>query len=76
MRTFIANYSLSLTLAGLFIVSWLIQSAAGWVEFASDQASHQQAAQLFGPDGYIWSWLEATFENWQSEFLQLFTRSS
>jgi hypothetical protein len=26
----------------------------------------------FGSDGYVWSWAEATFENWQSEFLQLF----
>jgi hypothetical protein len=22
--------------------------------------------------GYIWPWAQATFENWQSEFLQLF----
>jgi hypothetical protein len=73
MRKFIADYSLSLALAGLFIVSWLIQSLAGWVEFAGQQQQHQQAAQLFGPDGYIWEWLTATFENWQSEFLQLFT---
>ncbi len=73
MRKFIADYSLSLTLAALFIVSWLIQSVAGWFEFASEQAAHQQAAQLFGPDGYIWGWLAATFENWQSEFVQLFT---
>ena len=72
MRKFIADYSLSLALAGLFIVSWLIQSLAGWVEFAAQQQQHQQAAQLFGPDGYIWEWLAATFENWQSEFLQLF----
>ena len=43
------------------------------MEFASEQGQHQQAAQLFGPDGYIWRWAEATFENWQSEFLQLFT---
>ncbi len=23
-------------------------------------------------DGYVWSWAQATFENWQSEFLQVF----
>lgn len=73
MRKFVADYSLSLALASLFIVSWLIQSVAGWFEFAADQRAHQQAAQLFGPDGYIWTWLESTFENWQSEFVQLFT---
>jgi hypothetical protein len=26
---------------------------------------------VFGGDGYIWEFLAATFENWQSEFLQL-----
>jgi hypothetical protein len=73
MRRFLADYSLSVALAGLFIGSWLVQSVAGWVQFAADQAQHGQAAQLFGPEGYIWDWLQATFENWQSEFLQLFT---
>jgi hypothetical protein len=66
------NYGLSLVLASLFIVSWLVQSVAGWVEFVSEQAQHQEAASLFGQDGYVWTWLQATFENWQSEFLQLF----
>ena len=66
------NYGLSLVLATLFIVSWLVQSVAGWVEFVSEQAQHEEAATLFGQDGYVWSWLQATFENWQSEFLQLF----
>jgi hypothetical protein len=25
-----------------------------------------------GDSGYIWSWAQSTFENWQSEFLQVF----
>ena len=29
-------------------------------------------AEAFGHDGYVWSWAQATFENWQSEFLQVF----
>jgi hypothetical protein len=73
MRKFLVDYSLSVALAALFIVSWLVQSVAGWIEFAAQQEQHQQAAQLFGPDGYIWQWLASTAENWQSEFLQLFT---
>jgi hypothetical protein len=67
------NYSLSIVLAVLFLASWILQSLTGWVEFASDQQAHGEAAQLFGPSGYFWSWMQATFENWQSEFLQLFT---
>jgi hypothetical protein len=67
------DYGLSVTLAVLFIVSWFIQTIGGWFEFVSEQEAHNQAAQAFGPDGYIWPWLKSTFENWQSEFLQLFT---
>jgi hypothetical protein len=67
------DYSLSIALAVLFIVSWLVQTASGWFEFASEQQEHGQVAQAFGPDGYIWAWGKSTFENWQSEFLQLFT---
>ena len=67
------DYSLSIVLGLLFIGSWLVQTVMGWVEFVSEQAEHGQVAEAFGPDGYIWRWGQATFENWQSEFLQLFT---
>jgi hypothetical protein len=73
LRRLWRDYSLSITLGTLFIVSWVIQTTAGWFEFAADQHAHGQAASAFGPDGYFWTWAEATFENWQSEFLQLFT---
>jgi hypothetical protein len=73
MRHFLREYGLSVMLAFLFIVSWLVQTIAGWVEFVAEQAALDQTAQAFGPDGYVWPWLQATFENWQSEFLQLFT---
>jgi hypothetical protein len=59
--------------AVLFLISWALQTWMGWVEFASQQQSHGQVARVFGSDGYIWEWGEATFENWQSEFLQLLT---
>jgi len=67
------DYSLSIVLAVLFLASWFVQTISGWFEFVSDQNAHGQAAQAFGADGYIWAWAQATFENWQSEFLQLFT---
>jgi hypothetical protein len=67
------DYSLSIVLAALFIVSWLVQTVTGWFEFVSEQREHGQVAEAFGPDGYVWKWAQATFENWQSEFLQLFT---
>jgi hypothetical protein len=67
------NYGLSITLAVLFVVSWTLQTWMGWVEFVSDQRATGAVAEPFGPDGYFWRWGQATFENWQSEFLQVFT---
>jgi hypothetical protein len=67
------DYGLSITLAALFLVSWALQTWMGWVEFVSEQQAHGAQAQVFGPDGYFWNWGQATFENWQSEFLQVFT---
>jgi hypothetical protein len=72
MARFVKEHGLSLVLAGLFIGSWLLQSVSGWVQFVSDQQAHGEAARLWGSSGYFWSWMQATFENWQSEFLQLF----
>jgi hypothetical protein len=45
----------------------------GWRHFQSEQQDHGKQATVFGADGYVWNWGEATFENWQSEFLQLLT---
>ena len=67
------NYSLSIVLGTFFLLSWFAQTIGGWFEFVSEQQAHGEVAQAFGPDGYIWTWVQATFENWQSEFLQLFT---
>ena len=72
MRTLWRDYGLSITLASMFLVAWALQTWTGWMEFVADAASHGQPAQAFGDDGYIWSWGQATFENWQSEFLQVF----
>jgi hypothetical protein len=73
MNRLFRDYGLTIVLAVLFVVSWVLQSVTGWVEFASNQQAHGEAAQLFGESGYFWGWMQATFENWQSEFLQLFT---
>jgi hypothetical protein len=66
------DYGLSITLAVLFLVAWALQTWTGWVEFAAEQAQHGETAVAFGDNGYVWKWAESTFENWQSEFLQVF----
>jgi hypothetical protein len=72
MRQLWRDYGLSITLIALFFVSWALQTWMGWVWFVSEQESHGQTAEAFGPNGYFWNWGQATFENWQSEFLQVF----
>jgi len=66
------DYGLSITLGLLFLGAWALQTWTGWVEFAAEQAALGRPAQAYGDDGYIWTWAQATFENWQSEFLQVF----
>ncbi len=71
MRNFWRSYNLSIVLAALFILAWVGQTYAGWVQYAAEQEAHHQAARVFGAQGYVYPWMEATFENWQSEWLQL-----
>ncbi|HET6644415.1 MAG TPA: DUF6766 family protein [Fimbriimonadales bacterium] len=71
MKRIWRDYNLSIVLFILFILAWAAQTYSGWVRFAQEAASHGEAASFFGSNGYAYDWLEATFENWQSEFLQL-----
>jgi hypothetical protein len=73
MKKFWKERNLAIALMLLFLSSWAVQAWTGWLEFKADQSDHQQAAELFGSHGYLWSFLQATMENWQSEFLQLLT---
>jgi hypothetical protein len=66
------GYGLSIALAVLFTASWALQTWSGWVDFVARQEDQGEVAQMFGPQGYLWPWAQATFENWQSEFLQVF----
>lgn len=73
MKRLWKDYSLSIVLFLLFITAWLVQTWVGWVHYVGEQQQqHGEAAQWLGSSGYIWDWAQATFENWQSEFLQLF----
>jgi hypothetical protein len=64
---------LGIVLAVLFLGSWITQAWTGWQVFVAEQATHGETAKWFGSGGYIWEFGVATMENWQSEFLQLFT---
>lgn len=64
------DYGLSITLAVLFLASWAAQGYFQWQQFVSEQQMHRQAIEIAE---FIPEFLSSTFENWQSEFLQLLT---
>jgi hypothetical protein len=70
MEKVLKSYNLSIVLFLLFAFSWIGQGYYQWQEFAQNQKSHSQEVKVeeFMPE--FWS---ATFENWQSEYLQLFS---
>ncbi len=71
MRRFVRDNSLSITLCGLFVVFLLLQSITGWRTSNQDNQEHRQPTQSYG--SYLTSahFVEATAENWESEFLQM-----
>lgn len=64
------NYSLSIILGTLFLLSWMGQGVSQGFELAEDAKEH---GQVLESATLISGFLSATFENWQSEFLQLFS---
>jgi hypothetical protein len=67
------DYSLSVVVFTLFLVTFILHTIFGWWQYAADQASQGQDATVFGWSGYIVYWGEWTFQNWQSEFLEVVT---
>jgi len=65
-----ANFGLSIALALLFFVSWVGHAAAEWGVYRHDQRAHGEPVEI---SGYLVQFGQSTLENWQSEFLQLFS---
>src|SRR5688572_23146485 len=63
--------SMSIAMLLLFVVSLIGQIAAGQRTYNDDQAEHGNPAVTIGQ--YLGSghFIEAVFENWESEFLQM-----
>jgi hypothetical protein len=53
---------------GFFLVSLVLHWVFGWSSYVDQAREHGQIAQT---SGYLNEMLRDTFENWQSEFLQL-----
>ena len=65
-----ANFGLSIVLCILFFVTWAAHGVVQWQRFADEQQTHGEPADV---SGYLVDYGESTLENWQSEFLQLFS---
>ena len=65
------DYSLSIVVAAMFIVSIVLHAIFGWWQYSADQAAHGSNASIWGWDGYVIYFGEWTFQNWQSEFLEV-----
>ena len=72
MRRVLRENGLSIVLMSLFLLFWLGQSVAGHREYNSEQQEHDQPeVGYFSYLGTAHFW-EATAENWESEFFQMF----
>jgi uncharacterized membrane protein YraQ (UPF0718 family) len=64
------NFGLSIAFCILFLVSWGAQAVAEWQQYAEDQHTHGEPVVA---SEYFVEFAQSTLENWQSEFLQLFS---
>jgi succinate dehydrogenase hydrophobic anchor subunit len=73
MRRILRENGLSIVWLGLFFLTLIFgQSLTGYREYNNDQKDHGRPQITFGE--YVQSphFVEATMENWESEFLQMF----
>jgi hypothetical protein len=64
-------YGLSIACFLLYAVTQVGAAVAGWMEYLAEQRQHGGSVSILGDDGYAWTLLEQTMQNWQSEFLAL-----
>ncbi|MGH2772252.1 MAG: DUF6766 family protein [Actinomycetota bacterium] len=63
-------FGLSIVLGILFLGSWVAQGFSEWETYKAEQEQHGQPTEI---KDFFYQFSQSTTENWQSEFLQLFT---
>jgi hypothetical protein len=71
MRRVLRDNGLSITMFALFLIFLVAQSVAGYKTTNSENEQHNQPPESFGEYLTSGAFVEATFENWESEFLQM-----
>ena len=65
------DYSLSIAIGAMFLVSFVLHTIFAWLQYVADQEDQGSQATLFGLHGFTNYFGELTFQNWQSEFLEV-----
>ena len=71
MRKFLRQNSLSLVMFGLFLLFLVGQAFAGYQEDKDERRAHGEPPLALGSYLVSGHFLEAVFENWESEFFQM-----
>jgi purine-cytosine permease-like protein len=64
------EFSLGLSLMIVFFLTWVAQGIAEWQVFTDEQRAHGESTEV---GDFVSVFAQSTLENWQSEFLQLFS---
>lgn len=64
------NFGLSLGFCFLFFLTWIAHGITQWQMYTDQQRQHKEPVEV---GDFIAEFGQATLENWQSEFLQLFS---
>ena len=69
-RSLWREYGLTLALMILFVATWIGHGVAEWQVFTDEERARGATPQL---GDFVGQFAQSTLENWQSEFLQLFS---
>ena len=69
-RSIWREFGLGLILMILFFASWIGHGIAEWQTYTDDQREHGESTEV---GDFVSTFAQSTLENWQSEFLQLFS---
>jgi hypothetical protein len=69
-RSIWREFGLGLSLMILFFATWVAHGISEWQVFTDEQRSHGESVEA---GDFFTAFAQSTLENWQSEFLQLFS---
>ena len=70
LRKTLKNFGLSIAFCFLFLISWAAHGLTQWDEYRKEQSAHKEPVNTVE---FVNEFSRSTLENWQSEFLQLFS---